>query len=232
MKTLTRSAVSLPRSFKLFIAVISLLSIVGGYQLYQLIYKINIFSLQHTDSLLEIEEGLDSTAIDFGRQIQEWKDMLLRSDDEKLYSKHRKAFINSSIDVQQSLQRTMTAMTSSGIDPKEVELLRIEHKALVSNYVLAQTRLIPKRIESFREVDKQIMGIDRSLQQHIASVKANIKHLSEQQLSGTLPTQRKRYLTVGLLGGSSLMFMALIGFIFASRFQAHETDAAEYLSAG
>lgn len=226
MKKLMQDSGYLPKVFVKFIAVMILLSIFGGYQLSQLIYRMNDFSLQHTDHLLVIEEGLDDIAIALGRQIQEWKDMLLRADDAKLYSKHRKAFLNSSIDVQEALLRTKTAMNNDGIDTNEIEQLRIEHKALLSYYILAVTKLNPQRIESTHEVDKQVIGVDRSLQQHIAAVRTDIEHLTKQQLSGTLPAQGYRYQLVGLLGTVSLLIMALVGFAFASRFQDNETGMA------
>jgi len=231
MNKLLQDSSGLPRAFAIFLVVMTLVSIFGGYQLSRLVYKINDFSLQRTDRLLVVEESMDEAAIALGGQIQEWKDMLLRANDAELYGKHQKAFMNSSIGVQEALLRTKTAMQNIGLDTGEIDQLSLEHKSLVSNYLLAQAKLDPRKMEFSHEVDRQVIGVDRNLQQHLAAVKADMEHLAQQQLTGTMSTQNMHYWLVGLLGAVGLLIMALIGFLFASRFYGHETGAGEHLSA-
>ena len=228
--TLIQNPASLPRPFKIFIAVMTMLSMLGGYQLYQLMYGMANSTVHSTDQLLVIEENLDEAVIALGRQIQEWKDMLLRADDARLFSKHRKAFLDSSVGVQEALLRTRTAMQNDGMDAGEIELLSLEHKALVSNYLHAQAKLDPHRMGSPHEVDMQVIGVDRNLQRHISAVKAEIEHAAALQLSGTMPQQGTRYMVVGLLGTCSLLIMAMLGFAFASFFRDHDTETAEKFS--
>lgn len=215
----------------IFMLVMGLASAYGGYQLSQLLYKMNEVSMQRADQLLAIEIDLDDAAIELGMQIQEWKDMLLRADDEALYRKHLKAFQNASVGVQDALQRTKTDMLAVGMDVTVIDQLSVEHKTLVSNYLQAQIRLSSHDIRSAHEVDKLVIGMDRDLQQHLAEVKNQIEHLALQQLNGILPGQKKRYWVIGLLGGSALLVMALLGFVFASRLHGHEVRVVEYPSA-
>lgn len=222
---------SLPRVFVIFIVLMTLVSVSGGYQLSRLIYKMIDFPLQRAEQLLFIEKNLDDAAIELGMQIQEWKDMLLRASDTGLYNKHRKAFLDSSVDVQYALQRTKTSMQNIGLDTGEIDQLSAEHKSLVSNYVLALGKLDTRQIKSSHAVDKQVIGVDRRLQQHLAEVKAGIELLAQQHLNGTLPGQENRYWLVGVLGASSLLVMALAGFIFAFRFLDHESGTVEHLPA-
>ncbi len=93
MKKLLPGPVSLPRYFKVFVAVTTLVSILGGYLLSQLMYGMNDFYLQRTEKLLAMQGNLDDAAITLGKQVQEWKDMLLRVNESELYSKHRQAFL-------------------------------------------------------------------------------------------------------------------------------------------
>jgi len=231
MKKLLPDFGYLPKVFVIFLVLMTLVSVFGGYQLTRLIYKMIDFPLQRAEQLLVAEMNLDDAAIELGMQIQEWKDMLLRANDIEKYSKHRKAFLDSSVDVQYALQRAKTSMQNVGLDTGEIDQLSIEHKSLVSNYVLALAKLNPRQIESSHAVDKQVIGVDRRLQQHLAKVKAGIEQLAQQHLSGTLPGQGNRYWLVGLLGATSLLVMALTGFIFAFRFLDHESGEAEHLSA-
>lgn len=231
MKRLLPDLAYLPKVFIIFVVLMTLVSVFGGYQLSRLIYKMIDFPLQRAEQLLVIEKNLDDAAIELGMQIQEWKDMLLRANDAELYSKHRKAFLDSSVDVQYALLRTKTSMQNAGLDAGEIDQLSIEHKSLVSNYVLALNKLDPRQMESAHVADKLVIGVDRRLQQHLAEVKAGIEQLAQQHLSGTLPGQEKRYWLVGVLGASSLLVMALVGFVFAFRFLDHESGTVKHSSA-
>lgn len=228
MIKLLPSHVSLPRYFKTFIAVMTLLSIFGGYQLSQLIHGMDDFYLQRTEKLLAMQGNLDDAAITLGRQIQEWKNMLLRVNEAELYSKHRQAFLECSKGVQEALMRTKAAMQNDGMDTGEIESLLTEHQLLLSDYLLARIMLNPGRIDSYHEVDNQIIGVDRNLQQHIAVVRADIAEFSRQQLDGTSRAQGIRYLLIGLLGALSLLIMSLAGVVFAGYFQPNKTRTAEH----
>lgn len=220
-----QDSISLPRHFSKFVAVTTLLSILGGFLLAQLMFKTNDFYLQRTDNLLAMQGNLDNAAITLGRQIQEWKNMLLRIDEAALYSKHRQAFLNCSYGVQEALLRTKVAMQITGMDTSEIELLLSKHKLLQSDYLLAMSRLKPGRRVSYHEIDDQVVGIDRDLQHHITVVKIDIENFSKQQLYGPLPRQVNSFLLLGLLGASSLLVMALVGVVFASRFSTIKPEA-------
>ena len=210
---------SLPRYFKTFIAVMALLSFLAGYLFSQLIYKTNDFYLQRTDRLLTMQENLDEAAISLGRQIQEWKNMLLRANNEDLFNKHRQAFMFSSYAVQESLLRTKTSMLKEGMDTSEIDQLLSEHKLLLSDYLLAKNKLNPQRADSYHAADIQVVGVDRNLQRHFTVVKHDIEEYSKAELNGSLPKQVDSYLLIGLLGSSSLLIMSLLGVIFSSYFR-------------
>jgi hypothetical protein len=222
-------SISVTKSFKAFLITVTLLSIFGGYQLAQLIHRMNDYYLQRTEKILAIERNLDEASVALGRQIQEWKDMLLRVNDTELYNRHRQAFLDFGIGVKDALMRTKVAMQDDGMDTGEIELLLGEHQSLLSDYLYAKFKLDPRQVDSYLETDKQVIGVDRKLQNHIAVVKTEIQHISNQQLKETMPVQGNRYL-LGLLGASSLLVMALVGYVFASRHQGHETGGAGHFS--
>jgi len=229
MKRLIRGSVKLFCDLKFSIVVMLIFSIFGGYQLSRLIYGMNDLSLNRTDQLLTIEENLDKAAITLGQQIQEWKDMLLRANDSQQYSKHQKAFTDSSVEVQYALMRANMTMMSLGLDTGAIEQLRSEHKTLLSSYLRAYTLLSPQRPATSHLVDMQVVGVDRNLQQHIATIKTDIEHQVKQQLNGTIPSRRNHYLLIVMLS-ASLLFMASVGFLFAYHFLGHENGTSENLS--
>src|SRR5450631_2817186 len=161
MKYVLRN-ISLPESFKTFIAVMTILSIVGGYLVSQSIYKSNEINLQRTNKLLEMESRLNDSTVALSQQIQEWKDMLLRADDTELYNKHLVAFLAASERVQDALRNTKTSMQNGGMDTSKIEQLINEHKLLMSDYHFAKTQLNPKKKDTFRDADKLAIGVDRN----------------------------------------------------------------------
>ncbi len=218
MKIFLRGAGGLPRYFVLFFVAMTLISVFGGYQLARLLNKME----QRAEKLLVIELNLDDATSALGVQIQEWKDMLLRSGNPELYEKHRQAFQDSSVGVQYAFLRTKEAMQDAGMETGVIDQLSNEHKSLIANYLVAQAKLEPGRDESTHAVDKLVIGSDRSLQQHLALVKEQTEMLVQQQLSGTMPGEERRYWLTGLLGALSLLLMSLIGFVVASCYQEHE----------
>jgi hypothetical protein len=229
MARLMQYSVSVTKPFKAFLIAVTLLSIFGGYQLAQLIYRLNDYYLQRTEKILAIERSLGDANIALGRQIQEWKDMLLRVNDTELYNRHRQAFLDLGVGVNDALMRTKVAMQDDGMDTGEIEQLLGEHQSLLSDYLYAKFKLHPRQVDSYLETDKQVIGVDRKLQNHLAAVKTEIQHFSNQQMNETMPARGDRYL-FGLLGALSLLFMALVGFVFASRFQVHAAGSAEHIS--
>ncbi len=210
---LSRSA----RIFLLFLLVITTLALFGGYRLSRLTYDIHDVSRQRAEQLLEIEESMDLATINLGRQVQEWKDMLLRAGNDELYARHRKAFTDASVEVQKALLQARTAMSISGMDTAEIDRLSAEHKALLAKYVLAHGKLDPKRRDSSRFVDQQVMGMDRDLQSRLDMARSEIELRAKEMLKGDMPGQTNQYVLMGALGAAALLFMALIGFAFASR---------------
>ncbi len=209
-------------SFKILVSVIVPLSIFGGYLLWHLIFGMNAYCQQRTERLLAMQNSVDDATIAFSKQIQEWKDMLLRAQDPALYSKHKNAFFEYGDQVQQALLRTKVAMQNEHMDTSMIEQTLIEHKTLSSDYLLAKSLLNPLEIASFREVDKQVIGIDRSLQKQLAAIRSDIIRHSRQQSEEASSAQWNGYLA-GFFGACSLMIMALAGFAIAKRFAGNES---------
>jgi hypothetical protein len=212
----------LSKAFLIFIAVLTMLAIAGGYQLSRIFSQVDLSAAQRSVRLLDIEESLDDAAIGLGRQVQEWKDMLLRANDKARYDSHQKAFRESSISVQYALLKAKTEMQDIGMDTADIDHLLAEHKSLLSEYLIAHSKLKPSVRDSSSQVDMLIVGVDRKLQHDIASVKEGISAFAKQQMYRTPETQGNRHLMIGLLGATSLFFMALFGFVFARLFTRTE----------
>jgi hypothetical protein len=203
-----------------FVALAACLAALGGYQLAQLFLEVDVSSAKRSVQLLEIEEYLDDAAIGLGRQIQEWKDMLLRANDTAQHAKHQQGFKEASIAVQYALMKSKNLMLEIGMETASIDELIAEHKSLLTEYLQAYAGLKPAGADSRGSVDRQVLGVDRSLQARIVQVKSAISDYAKQQLVRAPQTQGSRNIKVGLLGAISLFMMAGLGFVFARRWRA------------
>lgn len=208
---------SLPR-WLVFLVIALCLSGIGGYQLTQLFSRVSESSAQRSVQLLEIEERLDDAAISLGRQIQEWKNMLLRSEDKLLYERHLQGFKDASIEVQSALRQARSVMQQIDMDTVEMEKLSAGHKVLLAEYLQAHSRMLqPAGKLTSDEVDMRVIGADRQLQERIAALKSAISEHARQQLTRAPEAQARRYLMLGLLGALSLFMMAVFGYYMGGR---------------
>lgn len=205
------------KTFIRFAAVMALLAVLGGYLLSQLVFKMNDAAARRSVQMLEIEEYLDDAVITLGQQVQEWKNMLLRSDKPELYARHLEAFRESSVGVQYALRNAKRTMQEIGMVTTDIDLLIGEHRTMLGAYLQAYSKLNPQDLNSINEADRHIMGVDRKLQKNITAVKAATSAFAKQQLSGTSPAEKYRYLMFGILGAVCLFLMAVLGFAFAYR---------------
>jgi hypothetical protein len=230
VKVLMKNFIYFGKAIKIFIVLVTILSIFGGYQLSQFFYRTNSDYMQRTIKMLAMERSLEDANIALSREIQEWKDMLLRADDTELYNKHQQAFFHAALALQEAFRHTKSAMQENGMETSLIEHMMNDNEALLSDYVAAKSFLKPQQIDSFRDVDKLILGADRNLQTDSAALITEIREFSNQQLKQIIPIQWNRYL-LGLLGAISLLVMAILGFAFARLFQDPDKKEAANPSA-
>jgi hypothetical protein len=203
-----------------FLLLAVALAALGGYQLSQLFHEVDVSSAKRSVQLLEIEERLDDAAIGLGRQVQEWKDMLLRVQDSVQHAQHQQGFKEASIAVQHALLEARTNMLDIGMETADIDGLIAEHKSLLSEYLQAYSGLRSAEADSGHRVDKRVLGVDRKLQARIVQVKSAISAYAKLQLARAPQTQGSRNVMVGLIGTISLFMMAMLGFVFARRMRA------------
>ena len=69
--------------------------------------------------------------VDFQRQVQEWKNVLIRGNDAELYEKHRKAFEDRAQKVQAGLAETEKDLAALGMPGALVSQVRKDHEEIV-----------------------------------------------------------------------------------------------------
>ncbi len=100
--------------------------------------------------------------VDFQRQVQEWKNVLIRGNDPELYEKHRKAFEDRAQKVQAGLAETEKNLAAIGMPGTLVGQLRKDHEDMLSKYLTALKTFDAADPETGKKVDVLVRGVDRA----------------------------------------------------------------------
>lgn len=132
--------------------------------LYNLLDDIGAETAQGVSSVAELVDTSRQAHVAFLRQVQEWKDILLRGQDAALYAHHERAFREQSALVQRTLQGLIRQMKQQGLSTEHAESILRSHAHMLGKYedALAQFPLA-RHPDNFHRVDAQVRGIDREL---------------------------------------------------------------------
>ena len=117
--------------------------------------------LQSTAEYMNIVDEARQAQVDFKKQVQEWKDTLLRGYDPESFKKYYSQFSQENDNVQAQLLKLKEDMAKQGMDTSSVDVLLNTHKDLYDKYTKALHSYDQNNIESYRIVDGLVKGIDR-----------------------------------------------------------------------
>ncbi len=193
------------------------LAIVGGVS----IFAVDGLASQASSSVsidtkaLKLLDSLRRVQTNFQRQVQEWKDILLRGNDPELYAKYYEAFEKRSTDVSQGLSEMRKQAQELGMDTKDIDTLLAAHAELHGNYVEALKSYNQARATAGQEVDKLVRGLDRptsaamdKLSQDVVNFAAQSAEASNREVAAKESTTE--WLTLSVLG-VALPLLVLLG---------------------
>jgi methyl-accepting chemotaxis protein-1 (serine sensor receptor) len=165
----------------LLVFVNALLFVSAGYAW----YAISRQSAQ-LEASLELEGRLAAASdlsrraqVDFKKQVQEWKDLLLRGHDPQLHDKYLKAFRDRSAIVKEELATFDAQAQGVGLATTLADQAIAEHDELDRKYEEAfKAYRIPDPASTF-EVDGAVRGIDRAATDHIDDIVAVVHKQAE-----------------------------------------------------
>lgn len=99
--------------------------------------------------------------VDFKKQVQYWKDTLLRGNDPASFDKSYSEFLKQDETVQTGLSKLKESMSKQNMDTALVDKLANSHKELRNKYTQAIQSYDKNNLQSFKIVDELVKGIDR-----------------------------------------------------------------------
>ena len=154
--------------------------------------------------------------ISFQRQIQEWKNILIRGNDAVLFDKHLQSFSdreNQATKIFKDIENRLTDNKFNKLKA-DIEKLRNDHSQLGDKYREALNSYDKTDLNSVRIVDTLVLGIDRPVSSAMDTQAKKIQEITEQettQISATITVKYNelvKYLIAAVGLALFLVFMA------------------------
>ncbi len=132
--------------------------------------------------LLAAVDTARKAQVDFKIQVQEWKNILLRSHDEANMTKYRDAFVKAGDTTTKQLQALKALMTKLQLEPAAVDEAIASRDALQARYLAALKEYVVGDPASAKTVDALVKGMDRAPTEQIDKIVLYIEKEAETRM--------------------------------------------------
>lgn len=220
-----------------------LLAIFASILAMALIAFAGIFSMQRSVDSLEnvlvdiksLEKTADLANLDFKRQVQEWKNVLLRGADPERMERYWNSFLQLQNDVQQRVTQLVEGLSNFPQLQATAEQFLIDHRAMAQAYAEGRQAYINSGFD-YRVGDSAVSGIDRApsaAMEELGLELAQRANLASVQASERAATTLK--IAIGLAVLFSLIILgAILIFVRASIIRPINTlkSGVQYIQRG
>ena len=152
-------------------------------------YSLNSTSNQAQNDVVIVNKYIDlvddsrNIQVTFKKQVQAWKDILLRGLDQSKYNTYLAEFTGYNNDVLEGLTGLKTSMVSLGIDGALVDKVSTDLDQLQVNYTNALKSYDKTNKESYKIVDTLVKGMDRAPTNDMDTLVKSIRDKSNSQIA-------------------------------------------------
>jgi methyl-accepting chemotaxis protein-1 (serine sensor receptor) len=151
----------------------------GGWRGLTRLHELHVRSAQTAALFTAAVDQARVTQVEFKKQVQEWKDLLLRGADPAAFKKYHDAFVTRSHAVDTDLASLKRQMSELGLDVRDVDAALATHAELGSKYLAAIQHYDAKDEKSVHVVDGMVAGIDRAPTTAIDVLVAGMQHAAD-----------------------------------------------------
>ncbi|MBF0564195.1 MAG: methyl-accepting chemotaxis protein [Nitrospirae bacterium] len=123
-----------------------------------------------------------NSQVHFKKQVQEWKDILLRGTDKAAFEKYHNNFSKESDETQTNLKELKDILVKLGDDTSMVDDAVKKHGELKDKYLEALKSYNPAEADAYQKVDRMVKGMDRPPTESIESI---VKFIKDKQTETT-----------------------------------------------
>ena len=207
------------RMFILGLIAIGGIFFAGGFG----IYSLSAFNAKLESDLAEVQTGvhtlvgLQNASIDFKTQVQEWKNILIRGNNEENFQRYEKAFFEKEAVVQERFKKSL-AMIQGNNDPANAETnaalesLIKDHAELGAAYKVALAGFDKADPEAGKKTDELVKGKDRAPTEGLNKIVSDLEARELAHLERQIQSAREAYTrSRNLLAALMLLCFALAG---------------------
>ncbi len=163
-------------------------------------------SLEAMNQLTQANILVNQASLKFALQIHEWKNILLRGQDEQNYAVYLAAFKDEQSAVQEALQKLKPLMAEFKLETAQVDEMLLEHESLYAKYMEALKFFERGKADSYIVVDQLVKGMDRKLGGQMAPIAELIAKETEKGIHALRLEAKEKYQEARAI---SITFMAL-----------------------
>ncbi len=192
----------------LLIGFMSVLLIGTGIYLLHGISSTNgmmVLNMDTAKTFTQAVRDADDVELHFKKQVQEWKDTLLRGYKPADFAKYNGNFVNEESQVQQSAKDLMTVMKKLNLDTTKAEEFLKKHAELGVKYREALRHYGSGDIQSAHVVDDLVRGIDREPTELVDSIAVAMQKQEEEAFAGIMKSASDKYAAIRI---SSIFIIA------------------------
>ena len=162
-----------------FLLLTMLITGLAGWQTFSEMRAIDTETMALSSTLESAIDTARTAQVEFKKQVQEWKDTLLRGNDQAAFDKYSKAFSKQSELTQSNLNKLKGQFVKLGFDTKAVDESLALHAELEGKYLNALKQYDVSNPNSSHIVDALVKGMDRPATQKIESIVAFVLDQSQ-----------------------------------------------------
>ncbi|HEX7641320.1 MAG TPA: methyl-accepting chemotaxis protein [Burkholderiaceae bacterium] len=163
-----------------------------------------------------LEQSIDtarSAQVEFKKQVQEWKDTLLRGNDRAQFDKYSKAFADRSAQTDAYLQKLKDLFVKLKFDTAAVDEAIKSHQELGLKYAEALKQYDVANAGSAHTVDALVKGMDRPPTQKIDGIVSYVLEQSNQMMAAADRQAQDSYKTACVLLLAAVALAAAFGVV-------------------
>ncbi|EJO5349159.1 methyl-accepting chemotaxis protein [Clostridium botulinum] len=160
-----------------------------------------------------------SAQVHFKKQVQEWKNLLIRGNDPNKFQKYLSGFNDEEKATQKDLLSLKDLMKQQGLDTSKVDETIKTHETLGSKYRDALKSYDSKNANSYHVIDILVTGIDRAPTDNIDTIVKQIQDYSTKSLKDVQDSSEKKFkkelisTIIGIILIAAICFILTIIFV-------------------
>ncbi|BBE50431.1 putative signaling protein [Ferriphaselus amnicola] len=180
--------------YAVIVLVMALSVLTSGWVLYSLLNNIGEETVLGVQAVTALVDEQHQIQVIFRRQVQEWKDLLLRGDDETDFKRYHEGFQAEAGMVQNKMSHLANELAKQGLSTAHLQHLQQSHASLTRQYEeLLQRFPLLGHPENITRLDLEVRGLDRRLSAEFDTLGGEIKDAALARISSVSDAVGLRY---------------------------------------